>query len=231
MTSMAATVTRVQCDAARVLPHRFGEHAVVAIQVVLFIFLLAALTACTSINRMQSAPPNAQQWQQHQQTMQALMQWQLSGKVAMRNGINGGQADVFWKQTDAKNYEIKLVAPFGAGSSVLTADATQVMLAFSNGDGMVASSVDEILQEMPDWTFPVSGLRYWLLGINSPESPAQMHWNEQGELALLEQDGWEIELQNYAPSGAYSLPKKITMRRQDHSDVSLKLLVRQWTLP
>ena len=191
-----------------------------------------SLNACTTLTSMQASPPNAQHWQQHQQTMLSLTQWQLTGKVAMRNGNDGGQADVFWRQTDAKNYEIKLVAPFGAGSSVLTADATQVMLVFSNGDGMVADTVEEILAGMPDWQFPVSGLRFWVLGIASPSSPpAQMRWNEHGGLATLEQDGWSIELQNYALTGDYLLPQKIIMRRLDQRDVNLKLLVRQWILP
>ena len=232
MIMMAAIAAPAQCNSVHAIPSMFCERAVVAVQIFTIVFLLAGLNACTPLTRMQSAPPNDQHWQQHQQTMLSLTQWQLSGKVAMRNGNDGGQADVFWRQTDAKNYEIKLVAPFGAGSSVLTADATQVMLAFSNGDGMVADTVEEILAGMPDWQFPVSGLRFWVLGIASPSTaPAHMRWNEQGGLAMLEQDGWSIELQNYALTGDYFLPQKIIMRRLDQSDVNLKLLVRQWLLP
>ena len=190
------------------------------------------LNACTTLPTQRSTPPDIQQWQQQQQRLLALTQWQFSGKVAMRNGNDGGQADVFWKQTDIQHYEIKLVAPFGAGSSVLTANADQVMLAFSNGDGVVANSIDEILAEMPDWPFPVSGLRYWLLGTASPLSEAsQLRWHESGGLAFLTQDGWDIELESYAQQGDYFLPHKITLRRQQPSDISVKLLVRQWLLP
>lgn len=197
---------------------------------------MALLTSCTTLPPVSSEPPNAQQWQQQQQNLLSLSRWQLRGKVAMKNGHEGGQADVFWTQTDAQTWEIKLVAPFGAGSSLLTANADKVMLQLSNGDSMAAANVDALLAEIPDWKFPVSGLRYWLFGIASPHAAAtQMRWDAQGQLAVLEQDGWYIELQNYAPSGEYILPRKIFMRRLDSATidakVELKLVVREWLLP
>jgi len=154
----------------------------------------------------------------------------------MHNGHDGGQADVFWQQSDDQTYEIKLVAPFGAGSSVLSATPGQVVLAMSSGERVVADNIDQLLAAMPDWPFPVAGLRYWVLGIASPQStPDHMSWHEQGSLALLEQDGWHIELENYVQTGDYYLPRKLFMRRVEkkysQDEVELKLVIRQWTFP
>ena len=194
------------------------------------------VASCATLAPFQSSPPDAQQWQQHQQTMLSLSHWQLAGKLAMRNGHDGGQADVFWQQSDDQTYEIKLVAPFGAGSSVLTARPGQVVLAMSSGKRIAGDNIDELLAEIPDWKFPVTGLRFWVLGIASPQSaPDHMRWNEQGELTWLEQDGWRIELQNYVQSGDYFLPRKLFMRRVEkknsRDEVELKLVIRQWTFP
>lgn len=194
--------------------------------------LFVLLTSCATTSRLSSLPPDAQQWQQHQQAMQALSQWQLRGKVAMHNGHDGGQADVFWQQTDAQTYDIKLVAPFGAGSSLLTSRPGQVLLSLSNGETLSAENINQLLAEAPDWKFPVAGMQFWLLGIASPQSAVdRMRWDAQGRLALLEQDGWRIELQNYAAAGEYYLPRKIWMRRLGPDEMELKLVVRQWTLP
>lgn len=204
----------------------------------LFLLLtsITLLASCATAPPVFFQPPNAQQWETHQQKMLALTHWQLRGKVAMHNGNEGGQADVFWQQADAQTYEIRMVAPLGAGSSLLTASPEQVVLTLSSGESVTAGNLDELLTEIPAWQFPVSGLRFWLLGIASPQSAVnQMHWDEQGRLALLEQDGWRIELQNYAPSGDIFLPRKILMRRiapdNNHGNVDLKLLVREWTTP
>ncbi|HEX5635503.1 MAG TPA: lipoprotein insertase outer membrane protein LolB [Gammaproteobacteria bacterium] len=183
-----------------------------------------------------SAPPDARQWQQHQQNMVSISHWQLLGKLAMHNGHDGGQVDVFWQQQDEQNYEIKLVAPFGAGTTVVTAVPGQVMLATSRGENITADNIEQLLAQIPDWTFPVTGLRFWVLGIPSPQStPGYMRWHEQGGLAVMEQDGWRIELENYAPSGNYYLPRKIFMRRVEkknsQDDVELKLVIRQWMFP
>jgi len=194
------------------------------------------VASCATITPFHSAPPDALQWQQHQQNMLSLSHWQLVGKLAMRNGQDGGQADVFWQQRDDLTYEIKLVAPFGAGSSVLTSVPGEVMLAMSSGERISADNIDELLTSIPDWKFPVTGLRFWVLGVAAPQSaPDHMSWNEKGGLALLEQDGWRIELENYAQFGDYFLPRKIFMRRvqkkNSQDEVELKLVIRQWTFP
>ena len=194
--------------------------------------VLFLLASCVTITPFQSSPPDQQQWQLHQQTMRGINQWQLRGKLALRNGNDGGQADMFWRQDDAQTYEIKLLAPFGAGGSVLTASATQVELALSSGEHLFADNIEQLMATMPNWPFPVMGLRYWLLGVAAPQSSANnLQWNEHGELTLLEQDGWRIELENYAPVGACFLPHKIMLYRLDKSDVNLKLIIRQWSLP
>ena len=168
--------------------------------------------------------------------MLALTQWQLNGKLAMQNGHDGGQAEVFWQQRDEQTYDIKLVAPFGAGTTIVTGTPGQVMLATSSGERVTADNIEQLLAQIPDWKLPVTGLRFWVLGIASPLStPTYLRWHEQGGVAVMEQDGWRIELENYAQSGDYLLPRKLFMRRVEkknpQDEVELKLVIRQWTFP
>jgi outer membrane lipoprotein LolB len=195
------------------------------------VFLLL-LTACTGALHRGSTPPDQGLWQRHQQQVDKIHQWDIRGRVAFRTEDNGGQADLFWRQQEDKVYDIKLVAPFGGGTSLIQGRQDGVMLVTSNGEQLFETDIDSLLARFDDIHFPVSGLRYWIRGIPSPDSKVRLlRWNEQGQLHRLEQDGWQVEIRNYRNVGDYRLPVKLFIKRGEEEQVDVRLVIRQWGLP
>ena len=78
-------------------------------------------------------------------------------------------------------------------------------------------------------TLPLQGLAWWVVGSVRPGVPYQAEADGEGRLAMLNQDGWQIEFSRYARTGAYTLPGKLIARRGD--DLEIRLVVDQWELP
>lgn len=187
------------------------------------------LAACAGPQNIISTPPDEQLWQQHRQQAAAIQQWNISGRVAVNTGNNGGHADLFWQQRDEQDYDIRLVAPFGGGTSLIQARQGGVVFTSSDGEQLYEPDIDSLLAHVDDIQFPVSGLRYWIRGIPSPASPARLlSWTPEGRVNLLQQDGWRVQLRSYKQVGPYLLPNKVFITRPDNKDIDVRLVIRQW---
>ncbi|MCW8910276.1 MAG: lipoprotein insertase outer membrane protein LolB [Gammaproteobacteria bacterium] len=193
------------------------------------LLMAVMLSACAPPKKISLTPPNEQQWQQHQQQVSAIHQWNISGRMAIETADNGGQVDIFWQQEKNDIYDIRMIAPFGGGTSVLTSRPEGVTFTNGNGEQIVEQNADRLMERIEGWRFPVSGLRYWILGVPAPHNNARLiNWNEQGYLNIMEQDGWRIEMLNYKQVGRYTLPKKIFISRLDRDDLSVRMVIRKW---
>ena len=167
--------------------------------------------------------------EQQQQRVLKIDQWNITGRVALKTASNGGHADLFWQQRSPQEYDIKLVAPLGAGSSIIQARKHGVTLSTSDGQQYYEADIDTLLSRVEDMPFPVTGLRYWIRGVPSPASASRLlEWNEQGLLSLLEQDGWRVDLRSYKQAGRYNLPNKVFLSRADDEEIDVRLVIRQW---
>ncbi|HXY97755.1 MAG TPA: lipoprotein insertase outer membrane protein LolB, partial [Steroidobacteraceae bacterium] len=73
---------------------------------------------------------------------------------------------------------------------------------------------------------PLTSLRYWILGVPDPASPADETLDSARQrLTRLEQDGWRIDYASYVAVGSEWLPARLTLER---ADVKVKLLVDDW---
>lgn len=194
--------------------------------------LIFLLTACTQQAVIISAPPDAQRWQLHVQHATEISHWQLRGRAAIHNSHDGGQLDIFWEQRSEQDFDIRLVAPFGSGTSQVSGNAQGVSLILPDGETAQAANADELMRQMPQWSFPVSGLMYWIRGIPSPHNAAHLRaWNVQGLLHEFEQDGWTIELRDYREVQSHMLPGKIFAQRVNGEKLDVRVVIRQWILP
>ena len=191
------------------------------------VFIL--LSACAGPPKKSSIPTDFVYWEKHQQQVKEIDQWNIQGRVAVNTENNGGHADLFWQQKDSQHYDLKLVAPMGAGTSYIQARPGSVMLTTSSGEQLIESTIEGLLARVEDFQFPVSGLRYWILGVPSPASDSRLlNWDEQGNLNLLEQDGWRVEMKNYKRVAHYNLPKKVFASRINDDEVEMRLVIRHW---
>lgn len=193
--------------------------------------LAVLLTSCVVPVKTTLLPPDVNVWQQHLQQVKNIESWNIRGRVAIQTQDDGGHADLFWHQTDRQHYDIKLIAPFGGGTSHLQGRPSGVLLTTSDGQSAMAENADILLKQVQGWHFPVSGLRYWVLGIPAPTSePRQTSWNEQGLLYVIHQDGWRVEMRKYKAVNGKILPSKLFVSRLDDDELEVRLIVREWTL-
>ena len=105
------------------------------------------------------------------------------------------------------------------------------MLSSSNGEQRLAPDAETLLQGLQGWQLPVSGLRYWLLGIPVPDKKYQLlSWLENNQLHVMQQDGWHIEFRQYQQVGEIWLPRKIFMHRLDNTDIDVRVVIRSWSV-
>lgn len=166
-------------------------------------------------------------WQAHRSRVEALTDWQVQGRVAIRNDAEGWHAAFDW-QRQGDSYRLRLRGPFGQGAVELRGDGRGVWLQRQDRAPVFARSVDQLLQQETGWLLPVSGLQDWLLGIPVNQQPAVFDWDDRGLLQSLQQDGWRIDYHRYQMVGGKYLPDRLQLERDA---LRVKVVVDEWQLP
>jgi outer membrane lipoprotein LolB len=88
------------------------------------------------------------------------------------------------------------------------------------------------MQALYGWALPLSGLRYWVLGIPEPKRGFERdakrgHLDAYGRLAKLRQGGWTIDYQQYQDTQPIELPQEIALSNRA---LKVKLVVSEWQL-
>ena len=190
-------------------------------------FLLLLLGGCAHKGSL--TPP--QDVIEHQRQVQAIGDWQLTGKLGLRTAGDSGSASVKWAQQIA-NYQINLSGPLGQKSMIITGIPGKVRLEQTGEPAQEAKTAEALIKKSAGWTLPVAQLAYWVRGVPAPKLRiTQLQQNETGLLAQLIQGGWIINYSNYRDQTfngvILPLPGKITA---EYKDVRLVLVIRDWQL-
>lgn len=193
---------------------------------VAFVWLLLPLLAgCAGAPSRPPAADPERAWSDHLAQVQGLNGWQLSGRLALRAADEGWHASLDWRQ-DAGEYRMRIRGPLGSGSVQLQGDADRVLLRTDDGGEAMAANPERLLYNELGWRVPVSSLRYWVTGVPAP-GPARRQLDEQGHLARLWQDGWDIRFLDYARIGGVALPGKVFASQ---GDAEVRLVIGNWNL-
>ncbi|MGE3318054.1 MAG: lipoprotein insertase outer membrane protein LolB [Candidatus Berkiella sp.] len=195
---------------------------------VLFItaILLAGCTSTSEKNQQiaASTPQLEQRWKVNEKQLDGVNHWQAEGKLSVAQRKKGGSASFVWQQ-QGEFYQIKIFGPFGAKSAYIIGGPNHVELKEANGNVSTAKSPEALLYKVVGWQVPISGLRYWLRGIPVPNTRNGKQFNEQGLLATLKQQGWNIEYQEYNHNTFAPLPSKVVLFSDQ---VKVKMIVNNW---
>jgi outer membrane lipoprotein LolB len=182
----------------------------------LLLFTLSVLSGCTSIPAKKEAPVD---WKSRQAAFAQIDSWLMHARIGMRSKHHSGSATLIWDETE-RNRKLRLLGPLGGGVIYLQQDKTGVSLQDSN--------------RVTGWQIPVSGLRWWLLGITEPGSTAEYTLDESQRLLSVTQDGWKVTLDKYRLFGDYELPSLIVVETQEGQDkagyIRAKLIVKEWKI-
>ena len=181
------------------------------------------LSACATVR--EPAAPGGQTWDVRRPQLQAREHFDLQGRVAVAAGNEGFNARLLWRQTGTRS-NVALDGPLGAGGVQITADGSSLSVETSRGEHLDDQAARSELATRLGFDPPISSLRYWVLGVPDPASPAKETLDNQQRLASLQQDGWQVDYGAYTSVGGEWLPSRVTLQR---AGVRVRLIVDGWT--
>lgn len=193
----------------------------------LIIFIAVWLSACSSI----SQKPQTQQDAARQQALGEMQNWRLRGKLGFKVPRQSGTAFIDWKQT-GDSFRIHLSGPLGQGSTAIESDGKTITMRQNGQQQQGLAQQQDFIKQQLGWDLPIQQLRYWVLGLSSPDSEANaLYHSKTGLLSNLEQDQWSISYPRYSRH-RLPLPEKIVLRRANpvpsSQDTKLTLIIKRW---
>lgn len=152
-----------------------------------------------------------------------LAPFAMNGRISVKYDGSRDSAGLRWVHT-VKADEILLLNPLGQTAARVYSDPRQTTL--DNGDKHYQNESAELLmQQVLGWYLPLDRLHHWLLGQAGQGAAAQIERNENGQIAVLHQDGWEVRYLSYAGAEKDSLPKRMQLK---HERLQVQLLIDEW---
>lgn len=171
-----------------------------------------------------SEPVSEAAWLNHQSLVARLTDWQVRGRVAVRTGEEGWNAHFDWHQ-QGLDYRIRLRGPFGQGAVELQGNSLGVWLKRADHPPVFALDPETLLEQQTGWQLPVAGLSSWLRGVPVAGLDRDLHWDTQGRLLQLRQNGWLIDYSRYRDQGGLQLPDKLKLERDS---VKVRFVIDNW---
>lgn len=170
------------------------------------------LTACLPAPRVEDPAAGRaraeQAWDQRRTVLAATDEFLLQGRLAVKGG--GLSGSLRWKQQGPR-FNLRLAGPLGAGALMLDGDDALVAIKGKDID-LVTAEPEQVLAARTGWLLPLRALRWWVLGLPSPEETASVQLDGQGRVLGFSQLGWELLFSDYR-AGEPSLPGRIEARR------------------
>lgn len=189
-------------------------------------FLLLALplllAGCASSGKVQQQ--YSESWLDHAHKVERISHWTLDGKMGARQNDEATSFNIYWYQADER-FNIRLSGPLGQGAVTINGLPGNVTMTSSQGT-QKAASLHELMQRNSDIVLPLDQLQYWFRGIPDPHYRAGIRFNNDGLLAELRQNGWQVLYSDYH-NDDLPMPRKFTLAK---GDKSAKIVIKKWEL-
>ena len=194
------------------------------------VFAVVALV-CASCSTMPPARVSDAEldlrWRAHQQSLQHIGGWRVTGRVAVHTPDDGWNASVLWNQVDDRHYTVKFSGPFGQGVAALQATPDNITLSVPDRPVMVAGDAETLLMTELGWKIPVSALRFWMVGLPANDASFVAEFDNDGRLAQLRQSGWRTDYQRYMSVDDMTLPGRMLIT---NGEVKLRFVIDRWSV-
>ncbi len=143
----------------------------------------------------------------------------VSGRFAVTaqaNGRSESGSGRFTLTTAGPSLTLDLSTPVGTTLARLERTASGARLTAPRDDGgmttVTGTDADAMMRDAFGWSIPVDGLADWLAGRPAPGAPAEVRRDANGNVAVIAQSGWTIEIEERfaGPSGA---PRRLRATR------------------
>lgn len=187
--------------------------------------LALALPGCAILQAPPATQPgvaNAAAWQARQQRLAAFDHWSLQGRAATGK-LLGWTGNVSWRQ-QAEVFKVRVAGPLGAGG--FRAEGTMESVLIRTEEKTFRTKEPEALvAKLLGWPFPLTRLRYWILGLPAPAAPATLTVDERGLLIGLKQSGWRLGYLGYTKVGGFQLPSRFALT---NGETTIELVIDRW---
>jgi outer membrane lipoprotein LolB len=127
-----------------------------------------------------------------------------------------------------ENFDIRLWGTFNIGNTLLAGNSTGVTIT-QDGQTKAAETPEKLLLEFLGYEVPVSYMHYWIRGIPSPTSQAQILYSENEQLAQITQNEWVIDYVDFRQYGDLILPRRIEANHERRK-IKLRLIGLRWEI-
>jgi outer membrane lipoprotein LolB len=127
----------------------------------------------------------------NQPRLQQTLDWQASGKIGIQQSQGqSGSLSFIWQQS-GEHYLIHAFNPIGQLQFSLSGDKHTASYQQADGQRIDAATPEQLLQQMTQWSFPVSAVALW---INSEMSGNEqlLEYDAQQRLSHFVIDNWQV---------------------------------------
>jgi len=188
------------------------------------------LTACAVTSpKGPGKSPDSPQWQQHQQQVAKISQYQTRGSFAYLSDRQKVYARFFWQQTGQDRYRLLLTNPLGSTELELNAQPGVVQLVDSKGQRYTDTDAEEMIGKLTGMPIPINSLRQWILGIPGEATDYKLDENYRLKEVNYSQNGknWTVTYGGYDTKTQPALPSNMELREGDQR---IKLKMDSWTV-
>ncbi|MFT7053149.1 MAG: outer membrane lipoprotein LolB [Psychromonas sp.] len=190
------------------------------------LFFTLMLVGCAQIPT--PPPTETEDWPAHQQKLEQLTDWSLSGKVAIITPEKRHSLNIYWQQS-GENFHITLSSFLGSTILDVKKTALGTQIIDDQGKIYVGKNAQTLITQLSGIELPIDVLQQWIKG--NP-SGALYQLDENNQLVSLtgeddKNDSWSIDYKDYKRVQKTSLPHQLQLRRQD---LRIKFAIRKWLL-
>ncbi len=151
--------------------------------------------------------------------------WNLTGKIAVSDGRDGGSGRIDWKQ-DGDRFVIEIQAPVSRRTWRLSGSPDGAMLEGLDGGPRSGANAEALLQKEVGWTVPVADLIAWARGARGVGA-AEIEFDVENRPARILQRGWSVEYRAWSEGPAPRLPRKVFAASGERR---VRLVVERWNV-
>lgn len=168
-------------------------------------------------------------WPDQEEMRRSIQRWEIRGRLGVQTEHDGGMMDLIWQQT-ANEFSIRLIAPLGAGTTLIQGAHDYATIRHSDGSKQTIENVDDLFRQALDVDLPASALKDWIRGLPASDMKiSKRTWNKLGLIHRLEQAGWKIEMTEYTGTDI-QMPHAIYLSHRNRDDIDIRLILKQWLI-
>ncbi|MFZ5483210.1 MAG: lipoprotein insertase outer membrane protein LolB [Pseudomonadota bacterium] len=150
--------------------------------------------------------------------------FQLTGRVSVKREAQNLSGTLDWRRAGAVE-RLLVSGPLGQGAAEIQREAGTLVLRTADGVEVREANDAQMLERLLGVALPLDGLVWWLSALPRPGGDFQAIAGEDGRIARLDQDGWQIEYSRYREVAGRWLPGRVFASR---GDLEFRLVVDVW---